>query len=192
MNRRLAVLLAVATLSLLMLMSLVMMSSAMQNSERFGRFYSSLLMVNALGLTTFIVLIGLNIRRLVRALRARRPGSRLTLRMLILFAALSVTPVLVVYGFSLDFLHRGIDSWFDLRIEEALEDSLKLSRHALNQRRRELLRQTEQLAYELAEGSIGFTSLGLEPLKDSASSVVSSATLPVNLNELRSRSGADE
>lgn len=192
MNRRLTVLLAVATLSLLMLVSLVMMSSAMQNSERFGRFYSSLLIVNALGLTTFMVLIGLNIRRLVRALRARRLGSRLTLRMLILFTALSVTPVLVVYGFSLDFLHRGIDSWFDLRIEEALEDSLKLSRHALNQRRRELLRQTEQLAHELAEGSIGFTSLGLEPLKDPASSVVSSATLPVNLNELRNRSGADE
>ncbi|HZC01491.1 MAG TPA: hypothetical protein VE844_09045, partial [Gammaproteobacteria bacterium] len=70
MNRRLTVLLAVATLSLLMLVSLVMMSSAMQNSERFGRFYSSLLIVNALGLTTFMVLIGLNIRRLVRALRA--------------------------------------------------------------------------------------------------------------------------
>ena len=47
---------------------------------------------------------------------------------------LAVAPVSIVYYFSLQFLHRGLDSWFDVRIEQALEDSLELSRSALDVR----------------------------------------------------------
>ena len=66
--------------------------------------------------------------------------------MVIVFVALSVTPVTVVYYFSLQFLHRGIDSWFDVRIDEALDDALELSRTALGVRMRELLAQTARMA----------------------------------------------
>ena len=75
----------------------------------------------------------------------------MAIRIVILFSLLSVTPVLVVYYFSLDFLHRGIDSWFDLRVEQALDDSLELSRLALDVRMRELLNTTEKIAEELGE-----------------------------------------
>ena len=73
--------------------------------------------------------------------------------MVMLFSILSVTPVLIVYYFSLDFLHRGIDSWFDLRVEQALDDSLELSRLALDVRMRELLNTTEKIAEELNESN---------------------------------------
>ena len=75
----------------------------------------------------------------------------MAIRIVILFSLLSVTPVLVVYYFSLDFLHRGIDSWLDLRVEQALDDSLELSRLALDVRMRELLNTTEKIAEELGE-----------------------------------------
>ena len=78
MNKRVSILIGVGVLSLLLLVSLLMMSDATQNSMRFGRLYSGLLVMNSLGLITFVVLILLNIRRLVRQLRAGEPGSRLS------------------------------------------------------------------------------------------------------------------
>ena len=105
-----------------MLSSLLMMSKTLQNSELFDRFYLALLLFNTLGLVSLSILIILNLKRLIHQLKNRVIGSRMTVRIVILFSLLSVTPVLVVYYFSLDFLHRGIDSWFDLRIEQALDD----------------------------------------------------------------------
>ena len=140
-------------LFIFMLSSLLMMSKTLQNSELFDRFYLALLLFNTLGLISLSILIILNLKRLIRQLKNRVIGSRMTVRIVILFSLLSVTPVLVVYYFSLDFLHRGIDSWFDLRVEQALDDSLELSRLALDVRMRELLNTTEKIAEELAESN---------------------------------------
>jgi len=192
MKRARGILLPIGALSLVLLASLLMMSNATQGSQRFGQLYSVLLAVNALGLITFLVLIALNVRQLYRDLRARRPGARLRRRMLSLFVALAVSPLLVVYGFSIDFLGRGIDSWFDVRVARALKDALDLSRGALDQQTRKLLKQTEQLAYELMEGPISVTPLDLTALRDPSSTVVADPALPMNLDELRAKSGADE
>ncbi len=193
MNKRISVVIGVGVLSLLLLVSLLMMSDATQNSMRFGRLYSALLVVNSLGLVTLVMLIVFNIRRLVRQLRQREPGSRLTLRMVILFIALAVSPVLIVYGFSLEFLRRGIDSWFDVRIENALQDSLELSRAALDLRSRDLLKQTTQMAGELIENR-GPSLLNLDLLRAPGSTIVaniSDLNIP-DLDALRERSGAEE
>lgn len=192
MKRARRVLLPIGALSLILLASLLMMSNATEDSQRFGQLYSVLLAVNALGLITFLVLIVLNVRQLYRDLHARRPGARLRRRMLSLFVALSVSPLLVVYGFSIDFLGRGVDSWFDVRVARALKDALDLSRGALDQQTRKLLKQTEQLAYELMEGPISVTPLDLRALRDPSSTVVTDPALPINLDELRTKSGADE
>ena len=53
--------------------------------------------------------------------RVRAIGSRLTARMIGVFVLLTIIPVSVVYYFSLSFLHRGIDSWFDVQIDAAME-----------------------------------------------------------------------
>ena len=110
-----------------MLTSLVILSKALQNPAQFDEFYTGLLIFNTLGLLALVILIGLNIRSLINQARERIAGARLTVRMVTMFAILSVTPVLILYYFSLDFLYRGIDSWFDLRVEQALDDSLELS-----------------------------------------------------------------
>lgn len=138
-------------LFIFMLVSLLMLSQTLQNSELFDRYYSILLIFNVLGLTSLVILILINLKRLKRQLKNKVAGSRMTVRMVMIFSLLSVTPVLIVYYFSLDFLHRGIDSWFDLRVEQALDDSLELSRLALDVRMRELLNTTEKIANELDE-----------------------------------------
>ena len=147
------ILLIGSSLFFFMLASLVIMSQSLQNSELFNRYYSILLILNGLGLVSLIILIILNINRLIRQFKNKIIGSRMTVRMVVLFSILSVTPVLIVYYFSLDFLHRGIDSWFDLRVEQALDDSLELSRLALDVRMRELLNMTEKIAEELNESN---------------------------------------
>ena len=133
-----------------MLISFLMMSDALQNSNRFGELYSGLLVFNTIGLVILAILIGLNLRRLVRQLRNKVPGSKMTFRLVTTFSLLSVIPVLILYYFSLNFLHRGIDSWFDLRVEQALDDSLELSKLSIDLRMKELSRQTEQMAKEFA------------------------------------------
>ena len=185
---------AVGLLSLSLLGSLVLMSATIQNSARFGALYSVLLLSNTAGLLAFVALISINVRRLARQLRARAPGARLTLRMLVIFVALAVLPVTVLYGFSLDFLKRGIDSWFDVRIGQALEGALELGREALDLRMRELLSQTEAMAEEIAQGASERTTLNLDALRDPDSIVVASAWTPGAsvLDALRARSGADE
>jgi nitrogen fixation/metabolism regulation signal transduction histidine kinase len=185
---------SVALLSLALLGSLVLMSAAMQNSARFGAIYSILLVTNAAGLLAFVALIGINVGRLVRQLRARAPGARLTLRMLLIFVTLAVVPVTILYSFSLDFLRRGIDSWFDVRVAQALDSALELGREALDLRMRGLLTQTEAMAEELAQGTPERATLNLDALRQPDSIVVASEWTPnaAVLDALRARSGADE
>jgi len=156
----------------LLLVSLSLMSDATHNSERFGELYSLLLVVNAAGLLILGILVVVNIFQLIRQLRNKVAGARMTSRLVIMFVVLSVVPVSVVYYFSLQFLQRGIDSWFDVRIEQGLNDALELSRAALDVRLRDVLQLTVRMADEISEAA--------------------PATLSLTLYDLRVRSGAAE
>lgn len=134
-----------------LLIALVLMSNATENSARFSQVYSWLLVISAFGLLLLMLLIGHNLYQLLRRYRNMEPGSRLTLRLVIIFIAISAAPVAVVYYFSMQFLQRGIDSWFDVRVEDALEDALDLSRTALDLRMREVLKQTQRMAEILTD-----------------------------------------
>jgi nitrogen fixation/metabolism regulation signal transduction histidine kinase len=81
-----------------------------------------------------------------------------------MFIVIAVVPVSIVYYFSLGFLHRGIDTWFDVRIEQALDDSLELSRTSLDNRMRDLLRQVDEMAVELANVSDDSAALALDDM----------------------------
>ena len=135
----------------LLLALLVLMGRATTNSAKFGQMYIGLLLASATGLGALALLILYNLVQLIRLYRNRIPGSRLTLRLTGIFALLAITPVALVYGFSLHFLQRGIDSWFDVQVDRGLENALELSRTALDLRMREVLKQTLRVAVNLAE-----------------------------------------
>ena len=156
----------VILLFVLLLLSFYLMSGATQNSAVFGRLYSLLLGVNILALLLLVALILRNLIHVVSQYRQRAPGSRLTVRLVAMFVLLAVAPVTVVYYFSLQFLHRGIDSWFDVRVERALQDSLELGRTSLDGRMRELLRQTRQMASELGPVPDAMAALKLNDLRE--------------------------
>ncbi len=191
MKKRVYAVAGLITLCSVLLVSLVLLSIATQNSDRFDRLYTPLLLLNTAGLCTLFVLIVLNIRRLASQLRQQQPGSRLAVRMVVLFVLLAATPVLVVYGFSLHFIRHGIDSWFDVRIKEALNDSLDLSRAALDLRMRELLKHTQQIAEQLTEANRPSPRLALDDL--SVPSELDSPPVPPEfIDDLRRRNGVEE
>ncbi len=151
----------VVILLLLLLVALHLMSSAVQNVEALNRLFLPLLIFILLGLVVLVVVVGINIAQLVSSYRRDTAGSRLTLRMVILFVALSLVPVSVVYFYSQQFLLHGIDSWFDVHIDSAMEDALGLSRASLDLHRRERLHTTQKTLPQLTESSVAGMTLSL-------------------------------
>jgi len=155
---------SVAILFGLILLSLQLMSSAQQESSKLSAMSSWLLLINALGSVVLLGLVGANIYALVRQLKKREAGSKLTTRMVSLFVLLALAPAAIVFYFSMQFLHQGIDSWFNVEIDRAMEDALELSQASLDQRMRWHLRQTQQLAENLDYSTEAMATLEIENL----------------------------
>lgn len=144
-------LLPMFSLFIILLIAFYLLSNATQNTTRFSHLYGWMLVINLAGLLVLIILIGLNLYKLVSQYRAGVAGSRLTVRLVIVFVLLAVLPVSIVYYFSLQFLQRGVDSWFDVRIERSLEDALKLSQVALDLKQRDLIKQMPAIVASLSD-----------------------------------------
>jgi nitrogen fixation/metabolism regulation signal transduction histidine kinase len=135
----------------LWLAALVLLASAAQNSVTFDRWLPWILLINIAGLITLSVLLVGKVFRLISDYRRHTPGSRLKARTVAIFSALAVAPILVVYYFALQFLNRGIDSWFEVEVSQGLKDTRELSRAALDLRVREFLQNTQVVAHRLSE-----------------------------------------
>jgi nitrogen fixation/metabolism regulation signal transduction histidine kinase len=139
------------SLAALLLTLAYFLSAATQDSSKFNDLF---LVIFGLGIATLLLLmaiLGRSLFRLYRDFKSNQPGSRLTVRLVSLFVLLILVSTTVVYSFSMHFLHRGINSWFDIKVEQALNDSLELSRTAFGIRMRTLLRQTRMMAGLLNE-----------------------------------------
>ncbi|MEN8175069.1 MAG: ATP-binding protein, partial [Pseudomonadota bacterium] len=136
-----------------LLVALHLMSNAVQNSQELAQIFVPLLMFSLGGLVLLLVLMAVSLARVVGAYRRREPGARLTARMVVLFVVLSLLPVAVVYGYSMQFLMRGIDSWFDVEIDKAMHSALELGQASLDQHKRYLLHATENLVPRLRDAT---------------------------------------
>jgi nitrogen fixation/metabolism regulation signal transduction histidine kinase len=141
----------------LWLVALYLLASAAQNSQAFERWLPGILLVNIAGLLTLLVLLAGKVYQLVKDFRRNVPGSRLKGRTVAIFSVLAVAPILVVYYFALQFLSRGIDSWFEIEVSQGLKDTRELSHAALEVRVREFLQHTQVVAHELS----GLTNFNL-------------------------------
>ena len=137
----------------LWLAALYLLASAAQNSAEFDRWLPWILLINICGLLTLFVLLAGKLAHLARDFRRHAPGSRLKARTVAIFSALAVAPILVVYYFSLQFINRGIDSWFELEVSQGLKDTRELSHAALEVRVREFLQHTQVVAHTLSASS---------------------------------------
>jgi nitrogen fixation/metabolism regulation signal transduction histidine kinase len=130
---------------------LYLLAVASGNTTTFERYYPLLLALNGAVALLLAVLVGLLVARMVRRLRQRRFGARLMARFAIAFALIGVLPGLLIYLVSVQFLSRSIDSWFDVRVDRALESGLTLGRAALEAQLSDLGAKARAIALELAD-----------------------------------------
>ena len=112
--------------------SLFLLTSASSNTDLFAGSYPYLLALNGVLVVALAGLVGVQLRDLWREYRAQQFGSRLKYRLVLMFALMGVVPGLVVYAVSLQFVVRSIQSWFDVRVESALEGGIALGQNALD------------------------------------------------------------
>ena len=130
---------------------LFLLAAATANSPLFAEHYPLLLGLNAAIALALLGLVGFQLSKLARQRRAKVFGSLLTFRVLVMFALVGIVPGLLVYTVSLQFLAKSIESWFDVRVERALEGGLNLGRAALDVMLNELLLKGHVMALDLSE-----------------------------------------
>jgi nitrogen fixation/metabolism regulation signal transduction histidine kinase len=144
---------------------LFLLATASADTTLFARHYPLLLGLNAALAALLAALVGIQLVMIARRHRARVFGARLTLRLLARFAALAVVPGLIVYAVSVQFLTRSIESWFDVKVDAALEGGLKLGQQVIEQMTVDLQGKANAMALELADRSPAELATQLERLR---------------------------
>jgi nitrogen fixation/metabolism regulation signal transduction histidine kinase len=130
---------------------LFLLATASGNTTLFARHYPLLLGLNAALAALLAALVAWQMRGLWRKYRARAFGSRLTVRLLLLLAVMAVVPGALVYTVSVQFLSKSIESWFDVKVDAALEGGINLGQSAIDQMLGELQAKARAIAVELAD-----------------------------------------
>jgi nitrogen fixation/metabolism regulation signal transduction histidine kinase len=151
--RRVAVGAIVAVGVGLAIIALFLLSRTAKNSGDLESLHIVILLINVAGVVVLFALTVGNLARLLRDYRNHVPGSKLKARMVGMFVGLAVVPLLVVFYFSIQFINRGIDTWFNVEIEAGMDDALALSRAALELQMRDRLETTIQIGSRLEEAN---------------------------------------
>ena len=147
---------------------LYLLSTASTNTTDVGNDLPRLLGFGVAIVVGLLLLVGFQLVLLRRRLKARIFGSKLTLRLVIVFAVVSVLPGVVMYGISVQFLAGSIESWFDVRVDSALEGGLNLGRVNLETGLRELQRKADSMAVSLSDGEMVSPVSTLNELRENA------------------------
>ena len=147
--------------------SLFLLTSASSNTELFVSSYPYLLALNGVLVVALAGLVSVQLRQLWREHRERQFGSRLKLRLVLMFALMGVVPGVVVYAVSLQFVVRSIQSWFDVRVESALEGGIALGQNALDYLVSQVSDKAADMVLEL-EGAGQVSPLLLNRLREQA------------------------
>lgn len=169
-RRILRAILWVAALGALALLGLLVWSTG--NASRFAQHYDALLWLNTLIAVLLIGWVCALALRLIRQIRRRQFGARLTARFALYFTLIGILPGTLIYVLSVQFMTRSIESWFNVRVDTALEAGLNLGRAALDSQLEDLNLRAKVMA----------TSLG----------AVSDTEIPLLISGLRAASGTAE
>ena len=134
---------------------LFLLATASANTSLFAGNYTLLVVLNGVLVAVLMALVAYQLWRLRKNLKAGVFGSRLAARLVLLFALVAVLPGALLYGVSIQFLGKSIESWFDVRVDRALEGGLNLGRNALEYLLKETTNKATQLALTLEESERG-------------------------------------
>ena len=142
---------ALGVIAALSAVLLFLLATASANTALFARNYPLLIGVNAVAGVALLGLLVIQVRSLWRDYRNGVFGSRLKWRLLVMLALMAVLPGALVYAVSMQFAVKSIDSWFDVRVDRALEDGLNLGRTVLDTLQEDLLDKGRGMALDLGD-----------------------------------------
>lgn len=139
----------------------VLLSLANANNAIGGKYYVFLIYINIALATVLLSLIAYQVWHLYKNVRAKVVGSRLNFRLLTSFALMAIIPGAIIYLVSVNFLSRSIESWFNVKVESALDGGLSLGQRALDILLSELQTKAENMAFTLSlqTDNTGYTVL---------------------------------
>ncbi|MFM8245365.1 MAG: ATP-binding protein [Burkholderiaceae bacterium] len=149
MRRALRYLLMVSATTVGVLLFLLAVASG--DTQLFDSYYSWVLGANIVVGVGLLAVVLFLLMRLYSRYRRGRFGSRLMARMVLMFAMMGIVPGIVIYLVSVQFVSRSIESWFNVRVESALESGLNLGRAALESSLRDLRLKAAGVSEELAD-----------------------------------------
>jgi nitrogen fixation/metabolism regulation signal transduction histidine kinase len=142
---------ALAIIAALSALLIFLLATASADTAFLGRHTLLLIGANALAALVLLALVAAQVRRLFREYRHGVFGARLKSRLLLMLVLMAVVPGVLVYAVSMLFAVKSIDSWFDVRVEAALEGGIDLGRGVLDAMQADLLAKGRSMAYELAD-----------------------------------------
>ena len=129
-----------------------LLSIATDNRLFYEKHFQWLFWVNLLVAGLLMLVIGIAATRLLVRVQRGKFGSRLLLKLAAIFALVGVLPGVLIYTVSYQFVSRGIESWFDVKVEGALDAGLALGRGTLDAQVNDLASKTQLAADRLGEG----------------------------------------
>ena len=145
---------------------LFLLTQATNNRELYEQNYGRLFVLNTVVAGLLLLTIGFVAVRLVLRLRSGKFGSRLLVKLAAIFALVGFAPGLLIYVVSYQFVSRSIESWFDVKVEGALDAGLSLGRSTLDALANDLASKTRSAAVQLAESSDTPVPVALERLRE--------------------------
>jgi len=146
--KRVITLLSILTLALGVALWILLLTSTSADamSERYPQIFFASAAIAAL----FLFLLGWQLGKQIRDIRAHKFGARLKLKLTLMFGLVALIPGVLIYAVSVQFITRSIESWFDVRVEKALEAGLNLGRSAFDYLQGELVQKAQGIAHDLA------------------------------------------
>ena len=148
------------------LVLLFLLTQATTNRDMYERNYASLFVLNVVVAGLLVLVIVWMAYRLLKRLRQGKFGSRLLIKLAAIFALAGFAPGVLIYVVSYQFVSRSIESWFDIKVEGALEAGLNLGRVTLETLSNDLSSKARATALQLAETQNASVGLPLERARE--------------------------
>ena len=146
-----------------------LLSIATNNPALYERHYVWLFWVTVTVATLLVLVIAIAGVRLMVRVRRGKFGSRLLLKLAAIFALVGVVPGVLIYTVSYQFVSRSIESWFDVKVESALDAGLNLGKGTLDAIVSDVAAKTRIAAERLGDTPGSAQPLALERLREQLS-----------------------
>ena len=138
----------------LALLLLSLLTGVSAEAEFLNKYFIWLYAANIIvGLILILVLLSLAVTLAIRW-RQGYFGTKLIVKLAMIFGLVGVLPGAILYSVSLQFVSRSIESWFDVKVESALDAGLELGRFTFEKSLADFAQESAKLVFPITHTDI--------------------------------------